>query len=403
MIWTKRLLGAILCLSLLPGCWDRTELNELAITSATSVDLEKGKWILSYQVIVPSAIAKSIGGAGGTSSQVPVVVYSTTGNTIKDAVSKSYLEAPRKLYFAHTSVLVIGEQAAKEGFAQMIDLYLRNPDSRETVSVVIANGDGRSILEQLLNMDTIPGQGIQRILEKEDRYMSLIPNVKMYDLTMQMLGPGKSAIVPEIIISGGKEVTTVDQLQQTTMTSKLRLGRAALIKEEKLVGWLNHEQQMGAAFLSNKVKSSSIPFSCEDEPKGGMDSNFVVSTSKTKITPKLADGQYELTAYIKVKGRLNETNCKLDLVKPENIKKMEENIAKEIEKDTKSAWEAIVKADADVLGFSGVIMRKYPKQWKQMKDEKDSLLKKIKLTVKVEVTLDKVGLSNKGYNKLKED
>jgi spore germination protein KC len=388
---------------MLAGCWDRNELNELAITSATALDVDKGKWIMSYQVIIPSAISKAIGGSAGPSAQVPVVVYSTSGSTIKDAVANSYLEAPRKLYFAHNSIIVIGEAAARKGFGQLIDLYLRNPDSRETVSVLVASGDARSILEQLLNMDIIPGQGVQKIMEEEYQNLSWLPNTKMYDITMQMLGPSRCGLLPEIIISGGKEITGVDQLQKTTMTSKLRLGRAGIIKDEKLIGWLNQEEQLGAAFLSNNVNLTSIPFTSDGDPNSGYDSNFQLRKSNTSIEIKWADGKYELTAKIKARGHLNETNGSLNLIKPDVVKTMEKSIATEIEKDANKAWNAILKADADVVGFSDVIMRKYPKQWKALQEENESVLKKIKLTVKATATLDTVGLSNKSFNKLKED
>lgn len=393
--------GIFLSAVCLTGCWDRTELNELAITSASAVDLDKNRWILSFQVIIPSAISGAAGTSGGPSSQVPVVVHSTNGSTIKDAVSKSYLEAPRKLYFGHNSVLVIGENAARQGFSQMIDLYLRNPDSRETVNVLIASGDGRTILEQLINMDNIPGQGIQRILEKESEYLSILPNTRMYELTKHMLSPSKSGLLPEIIISGGKEITSVDQLKQTTMPSKLRLGRAAIIKDDKLIGWMDHEEALGTAFLGGKVRSSTLPFSCTDNATG-MNSTFVLTKASTKTAIQKEDGSYLIDVKIKVKGRLNETSCAKNLIKPDVIKKMEDNVSQRIETITNKAWAAMQKADADTAGFSDILYRKYPKDWKELEKKKESALKKFKLKVQVSTTMDKVGLSNKGYNKVKE-
>lgn len=406
MLCLKRCsLGLGLFCLLLTGCWDRTELNELAITSASALDLDKDKWVLSFQVIIPSAISGAMGNGEGATTSVPVVVHSTVADTIKDAVSQSYLEAPRKLYFGHTSILVIGEQAAKKGFSQIIDLYLRNADSRETVTVLIASGDGRSILEQLTSMDPIPGQGIQRIVEKENRYVSALPNVRMFELTKQMLSPSKSALLPEVIVSGGKKVTGTDQLKQTTMPSKLRMGRAAIIKKDKLIGWMNEKEAMGTAFLSNKVNSGTIPFSACEEQHGpsDKDSTFLVSSSSTKTSIKENNGVYAITSHIKVHGRLNETGCSLDLIKPEVIAKMEQNIAKEIKQMALKAWAAIQKSDADVAGFYNLINRKYPSKWKEEEKEGESVLKKIKLKVQVEVQLERVGLSNKSYRMLMED
>ncbi|RAV06482.1 hypothetical protein DQG13_01205 [Paenibacillus sp. YN15] len=387
--------------ALLGGCWDRTELNELAITSAAALDVSKnGEWTLSFQVVIPSSISAAAGTAGGPSGQVPVVVYSTEGETIKEATSESYMEAPRKLYFGHNSILVIGEDAAKKGFSQIVDLYLRNSDSRETVSILVASGDGRSILEQLLSSETIPGIGLERILEKQERYLSKIPNVRMYDLIKKQLSPGRSILIPEIIISGGKEVTGIDQLKQTTVPSKLRLGRAAIIKETKLVGWMSDDEALGISFLSDQVNSSTIPFISNPEKKEAKDSTFAVSNSKTRITVRQSEGKYNVTADIKVDGWLNETGSSCNLLDPETIRKMEESVKTEIVNMCKRAWAASKKANADVAGISERIYRKYPKQWKQMEQDREDVFKKINLQVNVEVNMKKVGLSNKGYNKL---
>lgn len=397
----KLSLAALLVPALLSGCWDRTELNELAITSAAALDWEKDAWKLSFQVIIPSAISAASGTVGGPSSQVPVVVHSTYGPTIKDAVAKSYLEAPRKLYFGHNSVLVIGEKAARRGLSQIIDLYLRNADSRETVSVLISN-NGRSILEQLINMDPIPGHGIQRILEKEDRNVSILPNVRMYELTKQLLSPSKGALLPEIIISGGQEVTGIDQLKKTTMPSKLRLSRAAVIKDDKLVGWMSEYESMGAAFLANKVKSSDISFSCQQDESGNKDSTFTITSSKTEYKVKEKDGRFEVYATIRTKGRLNETGCALDLIKPQVVSMMEDRIGKEISAMTEAAWSTIQKLEADVTGFAVIINRAYPKQWKKAEKGTEPPIKKISLHTEVKVEMDKLGLSNKGYKIMNE-
>lgn len=399
----SRRLVILLTLSsmVLGGCWDRTELNELSITSAAALDVSKnGKWVLSFQVILPSSISAAAGTSGGPSGQVPVVVYSTEGDTIKDAVSESYMEAPRKLYFGHNSILVIGEEAAKKGFSQVVDLYLRNSDSRETVSVLIASGDGRSILEQLLSSEPIPGIGLERILEKQERYLSKIPNVRMYDLIKKMLSPSHTALVPEIIISGGKEVTGIDQLKQTTVPSKLRLGRAAIIKETKLVGWMSDNEALGVSFLSNQVHSSTIPFASDPDKEEVKDSTFMVSDSKTHIKVREAEGKYNVNVTIQIDGWLNETSSATNLLQPETIHKMEESVQMEVVAMCKKAWAASKKANADVAGITEQIYRKYPKQWKQMEQDKEDILKKINLQVEAEVKMKKVGLSNKGYNKL---
>ncbi|WP_336776420.1 GerAB/ArcD/ProY family transporter [Paenibacillus sp. MMO-58] len=65
---------------------------------------------------------------------------------------KSYSESPRKLFFAHNRVVVIGEKALQRGVNELIDAYFRNSSSRETVSVLATPGTARRILEQFMQL-----------------------------------------------------------------------------------------------------------------------------------------------------------------------------------------------------------------------------------------------------------
>lgn len=398
-----RIIAALLLTLSLAGCWDRTELNELSITSATAIDRSKDQWIVSYQVIIPSSIsgAGGIGGSGGSGNS-PVVVHSVTSKTIREAAALSHLETPRRLYIGHNSTLVISEKAAREGISAIIDIYLRNHETRETVSVLITPGDARSILEQLMSIERIPGQGIQKLLEQEQQNLSYVSNVRLYELAMDMVGEPKTGILPEIFISGKGEITDVDKLKSTSQPSKLKLGRLAVVHDSKMVGWLSREEALGTAFLRNRVEGTAIPFSCGKDPDK-KDANFLLTSSKTKLTPRLEGDTFSIHVEISTKGRLSEADCSRDLLKPEVIKELEASIAGEIEKISLSAWAAVNRLDADVVGLSSVIKRKYPKEWDRLKKEKKPDWKSMKLDVKAEVKLERIGLSNKAFKKIMEE
>lgn len=408
MRYKRTRLAGLLFLSsmLLGGCWDRTELNEMSITSATAIDRDKdNNWVISYQVIIPSSISGTggLGGGGGASSLAPVVVHSVTSNTIREAAALSHLETPRRLYIGHNSVLVIGEKAAREGINPIIDIYLRNHETRETVSVVVTPGSARTILEQLMSIERIPGQGMQKLLEQEQKNLSYLPNVRLYELAMNVLGESKTGILPEIIISGTGETNSLDKQKNTSQPNKLKLGRLAVIREDKMIGWLSQEEALGTAFLRNKVVRSSVPFSCSGKNPVKKDSSYLLTNSQTKITPKKEGDTFSFQVEIKTNGRISEADCSKDLLKPEVIRELEQTIAEEIEKASLSAWDAVNRFDADVVGLSSVLQRKFPADWKAMKKEGKPDWKSMKLTVKADVKLERVGLSNKAFKKIMEE
>ncbi len=383
------------------GCWDRTELNELAITSATAIDYEEGQWVVSYQVVIPSAISAAMSAVGGGASQLPVVVYSTKGKTIRDAVWHSAYESPRQLFFSHNQVVVVSELAAKQGLDPLLDVYFRNPDSRETVSVLIAEGKARKIIEQLMQIQIIPGDGIEETLRGEAADISALPNTRIYDLAMGIVSEAHSALLPEILVSGSPGVTSADAMNKTSLTSKLRLGRLAVLRGDKMVGWLTKNEALGVAFIRDRMQATTIPFSCT--PAVGEESSaLTLYRSSTKLTPRKVGDHYVMGIAVKGEGILIETNCSLELNKPEVIRDMEEQLNREIKDIITTSWAATKKLQTDVVGFAEVIHRKYPKQWKQMKNDWPTSFAQIEINPQVNITIKRTGLSNKSFRSLRE-
>lgn len=126
---------------LLSGCWDDRELNELGITSGSAYDWEDNQWKATYQVINPSSGASGMGSSGGGStSSPPFLTFTVKGRTIMEAIERTNLTSTREMFFSHSRIAVIGESLARHGINQLIDIFLRKQDARETVYVFISEG-----------------------------------------------------------------------------------------------------------------------------------------------------------------------------------------------------------------------------------------------------------------------
>lgn len=385
----------------LTSCWDRTELNQLAITSATGLDWENGEWVVSYQVVIPSAISAAMSAVGGGASKLPIIVYSTKGKTIRDAVWRSTFESPRKLFFAHTRVLVVSEQAARRGLAPLIDGYLRNPDSRETVSVLISEGSARRILEQLMQIQIVPGDGMKETIRGEAKYFSALPNVNINKLAMGLASSTRSAVIPEILISGSPDITTEEELNHTSLTSKLRLGRLAVLREDKLIGWLSKNEAMGVSYIRNHVDTTVFTFACKLS-ESEKNSEIRLTQSTTKLSPVRVNGHYVMRIKVKAEGSLIETACSDNLNKPEIIAHMEKQLESEITETITASWLAVKQLKTDVLGFGDIIHRKYPKEWKKLSKDWEAAFLQIEIKPQVNVTLKRVGLSSQSFKAFTE-
>jgi spore germination protein KC len=389
--------AAILVCGILSGCWNRIELNELSITSATAFDMEGDEWVITYQIVTPSAISSGMGVAGGGTSQSPVSVFSTRGRTIREAVNQGALENPRWLFFSHTNILVVSEKVARKGLSQILDLYYRNPESRETVNVFISAGSPRTILEQLMHTERIPGLGIREIAANEAQFSSILQRVMMYELAMALTGEARSAVIPEILIAGGEPETSLDDLKKTYHSSKVRMGRLAVLHDDKLTGWLTKEESLGVSFIANKVKASTIAFSCKQSDGNDYNSSFRLESSSTKLKPTYSNGRFVMSVDIKGSGNLVETGCAMDLSDPKVIKGLEKQLEAEVAQTVEKSWQAVKHLKTDVVGFADAVHRKYPKVWKKIKQDWESAFVNIQIEPHVTISMNRIGLSNKSF------
>ena len=143
-------IGLIIIILITSGCWDRTEINDLAFVMGTSLDLaDNGEIRGSVQVAVP------ITGQGtprGEGAQGKFFVVSAVGKNSNEVIQGLQRKLSRRLYYAHRSVVFIGEKLAKHGIKDILDYFSRDPHSRlRSFIMVVKGGEGREILRSPLS------------------------------------------------------------------------------------------------------------------------------------------------------------------------------------------------------------------------------------------------------------
>ncbi|MFD1178633.1 Ger(x)C family spore germination protein [Paenibacillus puldeungensis] len=393
-LWRISLIS-LMCICL-TGCWSRKELTDLAIVSATGINWKDNRWELTYQLVTP---AEAASGATGSSSGSgpPISVISVQAKSLREALAKNDFENTRKLHLGNNRVVVFSENAARHGINNLMDAYLRNPQSRETINMFITRDDPRTIVSQLMYLEKNTGEGIHKLIEKETKSLSTLPKVNVFNMAIMLAGPAKCAIAPEIVLAGKGEAASKQQLESTTTLSKLKLGELAILKAGKLKGWLTQDEALGIAFIRNKLKATTFSFDCPEE-RTKAKSTFEVTASTTKLKLHRQDDQYVVTAKIKVKGTITESSCELDATSAELISKVEKEIEDEIMNYIQKGWNAVRGMKADVLEFADMFHRKYPAEWEKEKDNWESVFsEKIEFKPTLKVTVERVGLTNHSF------
>ncbi|MZQ83559.1 Ger(x)C family spore germination protein [Paenibacillus sp. 5J-6] len=392
------LISFVIC-CLCTSCWDRTELNKIAITSATAVDWENDHWKVSYQVVIP----QSISNAGGMATQqAPVLVFSTNGDSIQSAVQRASLEMPRTMFFAHNRVVVIGESAARKGISPIIDVYLRSASSRETVSLLVSRDEGRKILEQILPLEKIPGAALRNMVLNEDKTDGNLKQVMLYQLAMRMASDSGYSTIPEVFISGeGAESTSIENLKSTNFDTKLKMGRIGVFHKDQLVGWMTGHEGYGLSWIKGEISQSILFFGCTEKDDQSR-SAIRITKASTKLTPVNIQGKWVIKAAVKANGQLLENGCTIDASKPEGTREMERLIGNTISRLMLTSLHKAQSMKADILGFAGLIHRKDPKAWEQLKPDWETYFAHMQMESSFQIEIANIGMNSKSVKQLIE-
>ncbi|MCI0766609.1 Ger(x)C family spore germination protein [Bacillus sp. TL12] len=384
------------------GCWNRRELNELAITLALGIDRTMdGQYLVTAQVVNPGEVAITKGGGSGGRS--PVVIYQAKGQTIFEAIRKMTKDSPRKIYPSHLRMLVIGESLAKKGIGKSLDLLSRDWELRSDFYIAVAKGmNAEDVLKVRTPVEKIPANKLFNTLKASSEAWSATSFVTLDKLIVDMVSDGKQPVLTGISLHVKADEETAFSKQNIEVIdtpARILFQNLAVFEKDKLVGWLNEKQSKTYNVITNNELSTVVNVSC---PKGG---KFVyqVMNSNTEMKGKIKNGKPEIDLNIRVKGNIGEVACDIDLKKTGSIEKLEEIYEKESVEFFKTAIKEVQKKyKIDIFGFGEAIHRADPKTWKKLKKDWNENFENLPVNLHIQGEIEQVGtVTNSFFEKIK--
>lgn len=389
------IMSLIILILILSGCWSKRELNELALVAALGIDLIDDEYAISAQVIDPSQVSSKQSASG----HAPVVTYHAKGKTVFEAVRKILALSPRKLYFAHLQLVVIGEELAENGLRDTIDFLARDQEIRNDFTVIVSQkATAKEVLNVLTPIEKIPANKMLNSLKSmQDAWGSTLV-VDIEDLVTDLGVNNQYFVLSAIEVLGDKSLgidqTNVERIETPV---KLKFTGLAIFKEDKLLGYLDEYESKSLNYLNNKIKSTIEIIGCPS--KGELSTE--ITQSKTKTTGVIRDGKPTINISINVVQNVAEVNCDMDLTEMETMDWINKQTAEHIKKNINQLLKILQKNyQADVLGFGEAIHRADPTEWKKIKDDWQTIYPEVEVNVRVNVNTQ--GLGTMQNSKLKE-
>jgi spore germination protein KC len=368
----------LLTVLLLNGCWDRTEINDLAFILTTAVDLEQdGTYRLTVMVPLPGHMGGASGGGGGTAGNKSYYIDSEVGETFRECQLKLQKRMSRRMFLAHRRTILIGEDLAKKGIRDLYDATPRSPENRMTTYLVVTKGKAYDMIKSTPQFERFSSEAIRELIKSR-----AVLDINFKDIGIALSLPG---VDPIAVYMAVKESEKNDK-----PSKEVELKGYAQFKDDKMVGTLENDAALGLALVKGqKMIVNSIMMRAED---GNMMSARIYD-AVTKIDTKLSNQQVQFKITVKVKAKLMEDKSHYDLSQTKNILGVEAVISEHVKNAIHEAIDKSLAKNVDSVQLGFALWRAYPQEWKEQFEKSwPQGLKDAKLDIEIKSQLTDTGL-----------
>lgn len=402
--------------AIVAGCWDRREINQLAIVATAGVDvlrpeeeqaggrMQAGKETTQFRVTAefhrPRAMVAGIaaGGAAAPGRQVSIGVG--TGWTLAGAIYELDVKMPRHPYWAHQTAAILGEDFMRRGILEVLDLWDRDPEIRRSTLVLMSRGlaaeivtRSQGILENSLGDEIL---GISRVAPRSGYGNLPTINSILVDLT----GDTACTLVPIIIMGPDPEPARpgpVPEGQQPKAWTPMvlptaRLQGAGVVYRDELVGELNPRETRGVMWMRNKVQAGTVTVEC---PDCGRSVALDVTRSTAQVGTRLDKGKLQGSVRVRLEGNLAEQGCECDLTTERAMATLQRRLAEAVRNEIAEAVAKTRIYGTDLAGFGPALHRTAPRLWRTLKSRWPQEYRALPVTIEVRASLRRTGLSLK--------
>jgi spore germination protein KC len=349
------------------GCWNYREVDKLSIVAGVAID----KGVNSQYEITAEVVKVS----AGKETKITPETLSAEGKTLFDATRNIISISGKRLYWSHTKVVIICEEIARESISKVLEWYNRDAETREDVRVLISReAHARDIFKGRATTENMLSFTLDEILNNEIS-LSKAPVMDVLRFDIESHEKGTSPVLPAVSLVDidGKKVPQI-------------MG-AAIIKNDKLAGYLDGEETRNLVFIRNEIKGGILTEEIEEDNQATSVS-LEIFDNKTKVAPSAEGNEIRIDLNIEPTVAIDEISGPGDFLNEAGLKMLENNA----ETILKAQIEALIKKvqseyDADIFRFGATLWEDNPQAFKSVDGHWDEIFKNLKVNVMVKVTI----------------
>lgn len=348
---------------LLSSCFSYKDINRILFVTALMIDVdEEGRPILYAEAFRGVRVA-------ATEGLDQRVIFKGTGKTVFEAVRDMNAVATFKINYTQNKAIIFTERAAKYGVEDFIDFLDRDQELLVRPNIVVFRGDPEKLMKLEMIQEKYIGTMIRRMIENIGASSRAV-TISFNEFYNQRSRGDKTNVV------------TILEIKKDSLEPRLQVSGGAVIKDDKMVSSLAKEEGQGFNFMMDNVDSGTLEITNPSDINKFITLEIKSSDTKTKVS--YYDNTLHLKKIIKVKVDFAEAQKRIILTK-ENIDKIQEKSAENIEKACNNLFQKYKAMNLDIFDIRETFYAKYPKE------KVEDIINVTELEVKAEVEIMNTG------------
>lgn len=397
-----RLIGSLLIVTpLLTGCWDRTEIESLAVVLGIGIDLadpedqqpsvpdvthteepssapQSPMIHLTAQLAVPGQIPLGPGGGGGggkgaTPTQA-VWVVGADGHTVNDALVHLQQRVAGRLYLSHLRITAVSEKFLRRvGVDNLNDFLRRNSEIRRTGYVVVTKEKAAEVISAAPPLERVPTLYLSSSI-KQAVQSGTLPGGMVGEYLIMTQNKGQEPRIPYVNVTGKQNVEIIGMacLKEHKMVDSITPIQVATYNELTGVRAGGYTIYVPVPSISTHVMFKSV-------------------SRKTSIHVRLVNGRPYIQVHPYVQGYVVEKSGERGSLDNQKIlQEIETEGAKLMEESSKKLIQQMQADGSDIFGFGEYVRGRQPRYWDRYvgtKEKWEQQFKDLPIDVHVTITL----------------
>lgn len=312
---------------------NREAVEKLSIDSALGYDLDQSVHGLEIRSSTASRYLV-------TNEEVKSINITTRGETIPKIREERQRRVDKKILTGLEKVYVIGQNYAKHGIRDVIDIYFRNPDVRDATLLCVCHGKAEDILKIKIEGYPSAGDYIDGLLRYAKEMNFFSENYMLIDAYVRLEEEGRNLVLPYI----------------TAKENVIEISGLAVFKGDKMVAVVPSQKMKYLNLLRESSVHGNITLQKDSDKYIS-----IYADSKRKVKCYKKNDKYKFVINIKVSGQIVANDYETLLInKPQKKKEVEakfaENLKEELERFVK---ELKTEHKIDTLELGRIAAAKY--------------------------------------------